>query len=153
MGFICFSGLASNVSISTSATWTYCFILVLWILLSNRQGDHYMSTQVSILFYGSCFECAMLGRLGNMNHGFNPCFSGSCFRISLSTTCAPVPGGFQSLFQWILLSNWGQQLLLFPSSEFQSLFQWILLSNDRTECFVYSGFTVSILVLVDLAFE
>ncbi len=85
---------------------------------------------------------------------------------------------FQSLFQWILLSNAcltnrAQALLLFQSlfqwillsnrirksrkrgdySQFQSLFQWILLSNPPPCELLLAMPWVSILVLVDLAFE
>ena len=86
---------------------------------------------------------------------FNPCFSGSCSRIGTNllreTGCTLVSilvlvdlahefflrtasfGQllFQSLFQWILLTNSKPPLGTTNSSTFQSLFQWILLTNEK----------------------
>ena len=61
---------------------------------------------------------------------------------------------FQSLFQWILLSNYlyiADSNLIHP--RFQSLFQWILLSNPIPFLTGKDRQPVSILVLVDLARE
>ncbi len=61
---------------------------------------------------------------------------------------------FQSLFQWILLSNYlyiADSNLIHP--RFQSLFQWILLSNPIPFLTGKDRQPVSILVLVDLALE
>ena len=85
--------------------------------------------------------------------GFNPCFSGSCIRIFYCYSCRGYLW-FQSLFQWILHSNFAHlRRIGHDRVMFQSLFQWILHSNTAIHAKAVPGHLVSILVLVDLAFE
>ena len=109
--------------------------------------------------------------------GFNPCFSGSCFRIPIGLEYLRLPTHVSILvlvdlaFEFLISSHELKEktvsiLVLVDlafefidmryyseTHEFQSLFQWILLSNTTNKAALLTLYIVSILVLVDLAFE
>ncbi len=130
-----------------------------WILLTNKL----LQVRWGVLQkFQSLFQWILLTNLsgkpasGQQKISFNPCFSGSCSRITQKNYEKHIGRQFQSLFQWILLTNCHQ--IIYPRCRqccfnpcfsgscsrmirrkafsgiaymFQSLFQWILLTNNK----------------------
>ena len=131
--------------------------LFLWMLLLNfKILVHYSPlTTVSILvLMDVAFESAIVIIFSSCIMCFNPCSYGCCFWISATTnwTGAEVVGfnpcSYGCCF-WI-----GPLHLKFAGvSKFQSLFLWMLLLNSSLPSLRCLLYLVSILVLMDVAFE
>ena len=128
-----------------------------WILLSNRSLYIHTcpSTNVSILvLVDLAFEFLPAWSYPAMTENVSILvLVDLAFEFLVVNEYIAVPVLFQSLFQWILLSNDYAYHMPLSNTKFQSLFQWILLSNTYKNCRRLSLMQVSILVLVDLAFE
>ena len=112
------------------------------------------STGVSILvLVDLAFESTMFLKTIDQVKCFNPCFSGSCFRMRRDLVANSFFNKFQSLFQWILLSNRKRYWKKRPTMSVSILVLVDLAFEFYRDCVGIPLPEVSILVLVDLAFE
>ncbi len=97
---------------------------------------------VSILVFLDLALRAILPLVPSTFSGFNPCFLGSCSPRHFSVIFSIIHLMFQSLFSWILLSEFTLSVKSLLPLEFQSLFSWILLSEDTKQLLddLYTGF-------------
>ena len=164
-GFIPFQSLFQWILLSNPCSTVNCEpvpIVSILVLVDLAIESHDTSMTNTTHLFQSLFQWILLSnpivlQLQATNHCcFNPCFSGSCYRIRLFCVVSGFLLTFQSLFQWILLSNPSNvhparnsqvvSILVLvdlaiesdhmirknaPLFWFQSLFQWILLSNPN----------------------
>ena len=127
-----------------------------WILLSNSGWDVLADDwEISFnpCFSGSCSRIQKFSRKLMDLVCFNPCFSGSCSRIRRSCPRRAHTVRFQSLFQWILLSNLATSVNILGDNEVSILVLVDLALESFLNLVSFYPRFVSILVLVDLALE
>ena len=155
----CFSGSCSRIFVCYACTWFILWFqsLFQWILLTNRPDLFLWQTlsYVSILvLVDLAHECEEHLIPKSQCRSFNPCFSGSCSRIRENNSRLLFIHSV-SILVLVDLAHESYFRMHFKEflCRFQSLFQWILLTNPIIQSVRKSENKVSILVLVDLAHE